>query len=75
MFVDKYPSIFSPQMATIVYLPEEMLRKWQVLFIQFMLWNNQFPSPFYIPQLVKSLPFYILKKVPLSGKASRYMPL
>ena len=35
-------------------LPEEMLCKWQVLFVK-----QPISLPFYIPQLVKSLPFYI----------------
>ena len=35
-------------------LPEEMLCKWQVLFVK-----QPISVPFYIPQLVKSLPFYI----------------
>ena len=55
-------------------LPEEMLSKRKVLFIQLTLWNNRFPYvPFYTPQLVNPYPFIYLKPVkddPFEGSFS-----
>ena len=42
-------------------LPEEMLSKREVLFIQFTLWNNPFPYPFIYLNLWNPYPFIYLK--------------